>query len=315
MAKVAIGFITYGQATAKYLPFFLKSLIEQTFKDSIILAADNTEEEINENSDYLKNNFPEIDLEWAGENIGFARGYNRLINKAIKAGAEYFLALNPDMVLSPDAIEKMLAEFSENEKIGSVSPKIYKWDFENNTRTNTIDSCGIKLSDGLRFTDLGQGETDEGQFDGAKIIGPSGAAAMYKISALEKVKEGDGYFDELMFMYKEDCDLAYRLFLGGFEARLAAGSFIFHDRSVAGRGESDLAIVGNRFRKSKKEKAWSFLNQHIIFLKFWKRQNLSQKLRIVIFAAKMLAFAAIFEPYLLKQYLRLFKIRKYIKMY
>lgn len=315
MAKVAIGFITYGQATARYLPFFLKSLIEQTFKDSIIYAVDNTEKEINENSGYLKNNFPEIGLEWAGENIGFARGYNRLINKAIKAGAEYFLALNPDMILAPDAIEKMLAEFGKNEKIGSVSPKIYKWDFKDNIKTNTIDSFGIKISDGLRFADLGQGETDEGRFDNAKIIGPSGAAAMYKISALEKVKEGDGYFDELMFMYKEDCDLAYRLFLGGFEARLAAGSFIFHDRSVAGRGESDLAIAGNRFRKSEKEKAWSFLHQHIIFLKFWKRQDRNQKSRVVIFAAKMLVFAAIFEPYLLKQYWRLFKIRKYIKRY
>ncbi|MEA3463693.1 MAG: glycosyltransferase, partial [Patescibacteria group bacterium] len=88
-----IGFITYGKSTAKYLPYFLPSLKKQTFNNFKIIAFDNTENSDNENINYIKNNHPELEILRAGENIGFARAYNRMINKAVEMNAEYFLAI------------------------------------------------------------------------------------------------------------------------------------------------------------------------------------------------------------------------------
>lgn len=319
---LSIGFITYGKSTAKYLPYFLSSLKGQTFEDFNILVFDNTEEAENENALYIRNNYPEIEIARGNGNFGFAAAFNRLINKAKGGGAEYFLALNPDMVLEPDAVEKMVKALDEDKSLGSVCPKILKWDFENNKKTSIIDSCGIKVKSGLRFFDLGQNKFDKGQFNNAEILGPSGAAATYRISALEKVKYnpphpplakgGDQYFDELMFMYKEDCDLAYRLFLAGYRSKCVADAVIYHNRTTYGKGEGDLQIAFNRRNKNKQVKKWAFLHQQIIFIKYWKLQSFWNKLAIIWYEIKMIIFIVLFEQYLLKELLRLFKLKNEI---
>jgi GT2 family glycosyltransferase len=309
---LTIGFITYGKSTAKYLPYFLSGLKEQTFKDFNILVFDNTEEAENENALYIRNNYPEIEIARGNGNLGFAAAFNRLINKAKGGGAEYFLALNPDMVLEPDAVEKMVKVLEGDSGLGSVCPKILKWDFENNKKTSIIDSCGIKVKSGLRFFDLGQDKFDKGQFNNTEILGPSGAAAMYRISALENIKENNQYFDELMFMYKEDCDLAYRLFLAGYRSKLAAGAVIYHDRTAYGKGEDNLQIAFNRKNKSRQVKKWAFLHQQIIFIKYWHLQSFRNKIAIIWYEIKMIVFILLFEQYLFKQLFIAFQIRNKI---
>jgi GT2 family glycosyltransferase len=311
--KLAIGFITYGETTAKYLPYFLDSLKNQTFKDHKIIAVDNGEEENNPNKEFFMKNHPEIRLEWMGGNLGFAKANNIIIKKALASGSEYVLFLNLDMLLEPDAIGKMITAMDSNPRLGSVTPKIKVWDFDNQVKTDFLDSCGIKETSALRFSDLGQGQIDKGQFDGREILGPSGAAAMYRMTALEKAKLGQEYFDELMFMYKEDCDLAYRLKLAGYKSKCVNDAIIFHDRTAQGKGEGDLKVMLNRKNKSRKVKEWSFLNQHIIFLRYWRMQNLFQKMEALWYAFKMFAFAVLFERYLVKQYGVLWKMKRKIR--
>jgi len=312
--KIYVGFITYGKATAKYLPYFLPSLENQTFKNFKIVAVDNSKEPDNANAEYVKNNFPEIDFKSAGVNLGFAKAFNLMIARAVAAGAEYFLALNPDMVLEPDALEKLVDDMNNNKELGSATAKVLKWNFNNQEKTNIIDSCGIKLLPGLRFVDCGEGEKD-GVNCGGEIIGPSGACAIYRLSALYKVKQNGQYFDELMFMYKEDCDLSYRLYLAGFKSKCVGDAVVFHDRAAGGQGEGNLAVALNRKNKSRQEKQWAFLNQQIIFIKYWRRQNLLNKLAIIWFELKMLVFALFFEPYLFSVFKELKKIKSKIIIY
>ncbi len=91
-----------------------------------------------------------------------------------------------------------------------------------------------------------------------EILGPSGAAGVYRLSGLEKIKVNNQYFDELMFMYKEDCDLDYRLFLAGYKSLYVSEAVIYHDRTVFSRGENDLKVVLNRKSKNKKVKEMVF---------------------------------------------------------
>ena len=313
--KLVIGFITYGDLTAKYLPYFLPSIEKSAFKDYKILVIDNTEIEENENIKYLIKNYPDIEIISTGKNLGFARAYNKLIRRANELGAEYFLMLNPDMLVEPAAIKLLIFEMDNNKELAAVCPKILKWDFKNKRKTNIIDTCGIKLNPGLRFTDLGQSKIDKGQYDKGKIIGPSGAAGLYKLASLEKVKQGREYFDELMFMYKEDSDLAYRLFLFNFRVRLIGKAKMYHDRTASSVGQSTWQIIKSRKNKNRQIKKWSFLNQQIIFKKYWDKQNLKNKLIIIFWQFKMLIYILFFEQYLLGQYKKYFKIRKRIKRY
>ena len=308
---LVVGFILYREFTAKYLPYFLPGLTAQADcgRELKILAVDNSEDEDNENAKYLKKNYPDMELKWAGKNIGFARAYNRMIRRAKELKAEYFFALNPDMALEADVIKNMVSLIESDERLGAVSPKVRRWDFLNNKKTDFLDTCGIVLRPGLRFIDLGQGETDRGQHDNAAVLGPSGAAGLYRLAALEKTKEGDDYFDARMFMYKEDCDLAYRLRLAGYTSKCTGRAMIYHDRTAAGQGAGALAVALNRKRKSRRVKEWSFLNQHIIFLKHWRTLNLTGKLAVIWHAFKMFVYVLLFERYLLKQYGELIKLK------
>ncbi len=316
--KIYIGFITYGEATAKYLPYFLPSLTGQTYKDYKILAVDNSETRENENAIYLKDNFPEIELKWAGRNLGFAKAYNLMIGEAASAGAEYFLALNPDMILEPKMVERLVEAMKKSENIAAIAPKILKWDFSNNEKTERLDSLGLAVNQEHRFYDAHQGEIDQPDLTGAKeIFGFTGAAVLLNLKALDDVAFDNGkykeYFDELMFMYKEDCDLSYRLRLAGWKILLEPSALAYHDRRTAAKGESNLAIALNRRAKSRTIKQWSFLNQWILLLKL-KNLPFSWRVKSATpwYQFKSLAFVLLFEPYLLKQLIKLWQLNQAI---
>src|SRR6056297_2480715 len=309
--KLVIGFITFGENTAKYLPYFLPSLFDEDL-DFKVLVVDNTPESSNKNLSYLKKHYPQIEIVSQGENLGFARGYNLMIKRARELGADYFCALNPDMLLEKGALKNLVEVLENDHNLGSASPLVLRWDFKENKKTQTIDTCGIRLLPGLRFIDSGQGEKVSG-FKECRILAPSGAAGIYRIFALERVKQEDEYFEEMMFMYKEDCDLGYRLFLAGYESKCIPESIIYHDRTVYSRGQSDYQVALNRKNKSKQVKKWSMRGQQIIFFKFWPLQNWKEKLFIIWLEIKMIVFALIFESYLLKEVFKVLGERKKIK--
>ena len=61
---------------------------------------------------------------------------------------------------------------------------------------------------------------------------PTGGAVAYRRTAWEEV----GGFDEQLFMYLEDVDLAWRLRLLGWEARFAPRARVYHHLSASGGG-------------------------------------------------------------------------------
>lgn len=301
MQKLIIGFILFDDITAKYLEQFLDSLQKQSWQDFTILAIDHSQKKDNKNRNIFNKLYPQASIEWPGKNLGFAAGYNRLIERASKFGAEYFLALNVDTIHDSNMLQNLVSAMDKAYDLGSVSPKIKRWDFAGKKKTADIDSCGIVLRPGLKFVDLGTGQIDKGQFDEAEILGPSGAAAFYRMSALESVKEKTGYFDERMFMYKEDCDLDYRLHLAGFKSQCIGSAVIYHDRTVTTSGESVVAASKARGTKSKQVKIWSFRNQLLIYKKHWHSQNIKNKIIIIFRLIAQSFYIIIKERYLFKE--------------
>lgn len=218
--------------------------------------------------------------------------------------------------MKPEAIRRLMGALDNNGSLGSVAPKILRWDFFGHKKTKTIDSLGLVLKSGLKFIDFRQGMEDDGKEKGFEILGPSGAAGLFRLQALERIAEKHDdnqdaqYFDERFFMYKEDCDLAYRLFLAGFGSRLVPEAIVYHDRTAAISGQGIKDFWRDRQSKSRQVRAWSFRNQHLIFLKYWKKQNFVNKIIITLKILFLLIFSLILEQFLLKEYICLLKLSK-----
>ena len=315
--KLAVGFILYEEATARYLADFLPSL-EEALKCCPSLEA---QIYIYDNSALGKEENAQIISAWKhkleaatvkvmyyrgeGQNLGFSRAYNILISQAALDQAQCFLIINPDTKLEPLAISHLLAALNSDATLGSVAPKILRWRQADDKSGDTIDSLGIELAPGLRFFDQGQGSPVTESSKVNLIIGPSGAAGLFLMSALERVAEHRDkkqYFDERFFMYKEDCDLVYRLSLAGYGSRLVPEAVVFHDRSAASSGWSLAAILRGRRHKSRSVRTWSFVNQHLIYLKHWSKQSLASRLLIIYRIIIYFIFSLILEQYLLKTY-------------
>jgi GT2 family glycosyltransferase len=56
------------------------------------------------------------------------------------------------------------------------------------------------------------------------IMYPSGAAVLFNLSVLREV----GLFDEVFWMYNEDQDLGWRLWLSGYSCLLAPAAVVYH---------------------------------------------------------------------------------------
>src|SRR4029434_156607 len=89
--------------------------------------------------------------------------------------AEYILILNPDTILRPDFLERMLAALDARPDAASATGKLLRMDGV------TLDSTGIIMLRSQRHLDRGADQPDRGQFDKPEdVFGPSGAAALYR---------------------------------------------------------------------------------------------------------------------------------------
>ncbi len=298
--KISIGFITYKDSSFKYLPIFSQSLLESLKRarelhsdlEFSVLAFDNSDDASKDNYDYLCDFLNKSDLDgkiWdSKENIGFSKAYNIMINHALGNGADLFLMLNPDTLLEPSFIEEMISAHRRDPGVGVWAPKILYWDFPENKKSDIIDSYGTGLSRSHRFFDRGQGKKASSFSDESKeVFGFTGAAALLNLKLLKRAayeKDSLMFFDELMFMYKEDIDLSYRLQLLGIRIVFNPKAVAYHHRSLSSF-KSEFS-----FFKKRKSRSYSFLNQLIILHKIRKLKFSFKTKMAIFFRFLMLSF-------------------------
>jgi GT2 family glycosyltransferase len=119
-----------------------------------------------------------------------------------------------------------------------------------------IDGCGVGWNRWWQAVQIGHGRPVEeleevvgGAGDPIEIFGVSATAALYRREALAAVAGPEGVFDERLFAYYEDVDLAARLRAAGHRALLVPSARALHAGSTTGRGMawgSRQLIGGNR---------------------------------------------------------------------
>ncbi len=321
--SVTIGIITHN--SEKYITPCLESLQNQDYSNLEIVIFDNNSTD--QTLDILQERFPNIRLIESNENIGFARSHNEIIRQT---DSEFYACFNIDMIFEPNVISELVDAIQQKPIFGSSGGKIKRWDFdmfqknpnasEIQGKTNFIDSAGIRILRSHRFEDRGQNEIDHGQYEDSKqVFGISGAAVLYRKKALEDIafineKENKEYFDESMFMYKEDIDIAYRLQWAGWKSLYTPKAVCYHDRTIASKGSSHFQIIKNRLKKKKVANRLSYINHHILLKKNFSKDFSSSISRATLwYNCKVFFYILLFETEVLTEWWNLSRLQSKIK--
>lgn len=159
-------------------------------------------------------------------NVGFAAAANRAIRET---RSDYLLLMNPDVVLSPTFLERLVFFAEAHPWGGSFCGKLLRFSGEEDGEI--IDSTGHLMYRNRWVVNRGEGEQDLGQYEEAEeVFGVCGAAALYRREMLEDIHGNGEYLDEDFFLYLEDVDLDWRARLRGWKAYYVPSATARHQR-------------------------------------------------------------------------------------
>ncbi len=223
-SKIAVIVINWGGK--HLLEECLTSVENQDYDNYKIIFVDNGSKD--KSVEFVKEKFPKVEIISLDKNTGFAKANNIGMHKAFEdSEVEYIAILNNDAMVEKKWLSEMMKVITQNDKIGSVAPKIKKY-----YKRNIIDSIGnaIHLDGGGVSNHIN--EVDNGQYDDIKeIFGPSGCSCMYSRRMLEDVQIKDDFFDDDFFAYFEDIDLNWRARLRGWKSIFAPNAVVYHKHS------------------------------------------------------------------------------------
>ena len=171
-------------------------------------------------------------------NTGFAAAVNRGLAETT---APWILLLNPDCAPRPNFVVQLLVAAEKTPKmneIGSITGKLIRSVDASLTPGKILDAAGMVVTSSGRHFDRGAGEPDDGRYDSpAWVFGGTGAATLYRRSALEDVAYPDGQIlAESFFAYREDAELAWRFQWRGWRCLYAPDAVASHGRGFRPEG-------------------------------------------------------------------------------
>jgi N-acetylglucosaminyl-diphospho-decaprenol L-rhamnosyltransferase len=194
----------------------LRALGEQTRPLDVVLVDNGSSDD---SVELARREGPELEVVELGRNLGFGQAIDRAV--AERPGDPLVL-LNNDAVPEPRFVEALLERLGEG--VDSVAGVLVQ-----ERAPELIDSAGVVADRTLMGFDHLHGEPLSAAASAPDPLGPTGGAALYRRGAFEAV----GGFDERIFLYYEDLDLALRMAAAGGRCRLAPEARAVHAYSAS----------------------------------------------------------------------------------
>lgn len=244
MKKIAIVALTYNkleEATKLFLDSLYKYTNTELF-DLVIVDNASTDG----TSDYLKEFSTQnsnITLIFNDENLGYSKGNNIGIKKALEGEYEYIALLNNDILFTPNWLENTLKGFELDEQLGMLSPR-------NNEKCKLTPSNYIKgykrylgrFKKPLRY-----------------VVTPFFSCVVIKREVIDKI----GLMDEAFTpAFWEDNDYSFRAMYAGYSLAYINSAFIFHNHSTTSSAISDDISKRNREYFFKKHPVGKWIWEH-----------------------------------------------------
>lgn len=216
MADVFVIIVTYNGM--KWLDRCLGSLRLSTIPIHT-LVVDNASSD--GTPEYIAQHFPEVELIRSDENLGFGKGNNIGLRKAMAVNSHYVFLLNQDAWIKPETIQNLIQVHKANPAYGILSPVHFH---------GSKDELEIKFSEyaspantpGL-FSDLFMGNLK----DVYPTTFVNAAAWLISSDCLKEV----GGFNPMFSHYGEDEDYVNRCQYKKIKIGIVPAATIFHDLS------------------------------------------------------------------------------------
>lgn len=195
----------------------LQSLTELKYPNKRLLLVDNGS--LDDTPKIVAQQYPQVEQIINEKNLGFAAGFNKGLRYALDEGGDYFLIINNDAIIDPQALKYMLTFMKPN--VGMISPLIYYkvdpmriWSAGGKRHPLTIE----KIGDVRNQIDEGQWHTilERDYFTGCVLL------------LSRRLLTEVGLFDEQFFMYYEDSDLSLRARCADFKLLLVPQAKAWH---------------------------------------------------------------------------------------
>ncbi|TDT66068.1 glycosyltransferase family 2 protein [Frigoribacterium sp. PhB116] len=211
--KVAVVTVSYN--SGRYLAEFLQSAHQASEQPAPVVVADNGSldaEGLRATTERHGARFVST-----GRNAGYGAAVNRAVQE-LRGDVDWILVSNPDVVLSPGSVDRLLSTATSRDDVGAVGPAIVETDGSLYPSARRVPSLRTGLGHALfanvwprnPWTRLYHADDRPA---GLRDVGwLSGACLLVRAELFHEL----GGFDERYFMYFEDVDLGWRIGRRGF---------------------------------------------------------------------------------------------------
>ena len=200
----------------EYLANCLASLAKASYATFEVIVVDNNSSD--GSVEFVRKNFPRVKVIASNINLGFASGNNLGFRKAT---GKYVVFLNNDTVVTEDFLAPLVSDLEKDEFLGCVEPQLRML-----SEPRLIDQVGSFLtSTGYLYHYGFHKPFNKAIYQNRReIFSAKGACMMLPRKVLQKV----GVFDDDFFIFFEETDLCYRLWLAGYSVLYEPKSIIYH---------------------------------------------------------------------------------------
>lgn len=220
-SKVAVVILNWNGRQKGLIEQYLPSVVEYS-KEAEVFVADNGSED--DSLEFIKANFPTVNLILLDKNYGFTGGYNRALSQI---EADYFILLNDDVEVTENWIPPLIEKMEEDKTIAVCQPKLLSYkdkvSFEYaGAAGGYLDYLGYPFCAGRVFQNL---EKDNGQYDKEREIFWATGAAMFVRADVFKTMGG---LDKDFFAHMEEIDFCWRVKNAGYKVMYYPQSTVYH---------------------------------------------------------------------------------------
>lgn len=214
MTKVSIIILNWNGK--RFLKKCLNSFKKVKYSPLEIIVVDNNSSDGSQ--EYVKKFHPQVKLIENKQNQGFATGNNA----GFKASTgDFILFLNNDTKVTPKFLNLLMADFKKDPQLGCLQPQMRIMD-----KPHLIDEAGAYLTPTGFLYHFGfrQNRHQTRYQKKREIFSAKGACLLIPRPVLKKV----GIFDDDFFIFFEETDLCYRIWLAGYKVAYQPKAVIYH---------------------------------------------------------------------------------------
>lgn len=196
----------------KYIKACLDSIFASNYQDFEIIFVDDCS---NDNSVTLVKNYESVKLIENKTNLGPSISRNKGAESA-KGNLLFFLDV--DTKINPDCLKNIVKEFKQNKIMGAAQAQLLKYN------SKLLDSAGHYLSPFGFPYEIGVNQPAEKFKQKKKILGGKSAGLIIRKNLFEKING----FDKDYFIYGEDTDLCWRVWLSEYQVYYLPNAKVYH---------------------------------------------------------------------------------------